>query len=285
MNQQQVEEALFADPYIDTPEILEMIKQDQKLAMLQQELQQADAELAKAFDVEIPEGLEARLKQIPFDHPLTESDLDDQTAQNTVDIQDLDVFSAKEPSNATMPNKESNVKQINFSKPALALAASVIFSVGLAAGQINWGNFLVSPANAQVEQLVNHIQKESHLVPTKAVHFTPEQINSKLEAYGLALTDEFPYPVNYVNNCGFINGEHALHMHIQGQTADITVFIAQEEMMLDKFEAQGFKGINYPLEQGGYIVLMTQGDDDLAHMAQVIAEDMQTVTNSHSQAI
>ncbi|MGB2078658.1 MAG: DUF3379 family protein [Vibrio sp.] len=242
MKQQELEQHLLSNPEMSDDELARILAENPHLLdeSIDDEFEKA---MKQAMHVEAPQGLEAKLKQIPFQD----------AAQS------------------------ANDNKISLPKPALAVAASVMFAFGLAAGQINWGNLLVSPANAQVEQLIEHVEGEQVLVPKGDVNYSAAQINPKLAAYGYQFKSDLPYPVRYMNNCGFINKTHAMHMQVQGQSgADIIVFIAHEKPMLTEFEREGHKGLTYPIKQG-VLVLMTQGEDDLQQVARDIAAQIEVM--------
>ncbi len=110
-----------------------------------------DARIAEAMRVEVPDGLADR---ILFSHS----------------------------------SAADNVVRPRFVRRAMAMAASVAFVVGLAVGQVNWGNLLVTPAQASLADIaVKHVLDEEVFVSVLDEAVSSRQINAKMQPFAYHL--------------------------------------------------------------------------------------------------
>ncbi len=156
----------------------------------------------------------------------------------------------------------SNVVKVSFGKRALSIAATVAFAFGLAAGQINWGNFVAQPAHAGLAATaIQHVHAEEPFVATINEHVTSVQINNKLSPFAYKLAQDFPYPVLYLNHCGF-GDSVALHMVFQGENGKVTLFLTT---MMEEGETQLVQGDTTSqvlhLMDASLILVGEQGED------------------------
>lgn len=249
MNSRELKQEILSEPHFVDDKKHQEINKDPELAEFHTSILELDQSISEAMNIDIPEKLQEKLNQIPH----------------------------LESANETQHSNHLS-SHISLSKPTFALAASILFTVGLTAGQINWGNLFVSPANAQVEQLITHIEQEQSLIPKELGLYNTQQINHSLKPYGYQFTQRFPYPIRYLNNCGFVNDGHALHMQFQGPSgSEVVLFISHEKPILSEFELGNNQGLTYPI-QNGFLVLVTQGADDLQKIAQDIEKTLTTTS-------
>ncbi|MGO2281037.1 DUF3379 family protein [Vibrio casei] len=153
--------------------------------------------------------------------------------------------------------------QINMTKKAFALAASVIFTVGLMVGQVNWGALIITPAHARLDSMaIHHIHEEAPFIKDVNEANNAQEMQAKLGTYSYALTSAFPYHIYYLNHCGFSPDHHALHMVFQGKKGRVTAFISNiAAPNASDFAKDGMKGTIIPLPQGSLVVVGNENED------------------------
>ncbi|UTT85230.1 DUF3379 domain-containing protein [Vibrio pelagius] len=158
--------------------------------------------------------------------------------------------------------EESKVIKPTFARRAMAMAASVAFVAGLLVGQINWGNALVSPAQASLaDTALKHVVTEKPFVEVLDENVSSEQINTKMNPFAFQFDDTFPYHVYYLNHCGF-GKSNAMHMVFQGEKGKVTLFLTG--IPSDKsqnFEEDGMSGSITPIDDSSLILVGMEGED------------------------
>ena len=168
---------------------------------------------------------------------------------------------------------ESNVVRPNFAKRAMAMAASIAFVFGLLVGQVNWGNIVVSPAQASLaDTAIKHVIDEKPFVEHLDENVASSQINAKMMPFDHQLGENFPYHVYYLNHCGF-GKSNALHMVFQGKKGKVTLFLTgiASDKTVD-FEEKGMAGVVEPVGQTSLILVGEEGED-----VAKIAENLMTI--------
>ncbi|CAH0525248.1 DUF3379 domain-containing protein [Vibrio hippocampi] len=179
---------IMSDPRAKDSEVLQAIRGSDANAKFADDIQSLDAQIKQALQVDVPDDLADRI-------------LFNQT--------------------------ESTVIKSTFGKRALSLAASVAFVFGLLAGQVNWGNLVVSPAQATLSQIaIEHVHDEMPFIAPLDEGASEQQINAKLSPFAVKLTEAFPYHVYYLNHCGF-GDSNAVHLVFQGDKGKVTLFLTK----------------------------------------------------------
>ncbi|OEF23681.1 DUF3379 family protein [Vibrio rumoiensis] len=162
--------------------------------------------------------------------------------------------------------------RINMTKQAFALAASIIFTIGLAIGQINWGALVVSPAHASLDNMaIHHIQEEDPFIQGVNEANNEQEVQAKLGSYSYKMASSFPYHIYYLNHCGFSAEHHALHMVFQGKKGRVTAFISNiAAPKASNFTKDNMKGVITPLPKGSLIVVGDM-DEDVTEISQQLA--------------
>ncbi|KJR29496.1 chemotaxis protein [Vibrio navarrensis] len=164
-----------------------------------------------------------------------------------------------------------NIARPAFGKKAMAMAASFAFTAGLLFGQLNWGNLLVSPAQASLaETAVQHVIAESAFVNQLDEQVSSEQINAKLSPFEYQFDQRFPYHVYYLNHCGF-GQSNALHMVFQGKQGKVTLFLTNiPPETTGDFSQSGLSAIVKAVGNSSLILVGEQGED-VAQLANKLA--------------
>lgn len=228
---------IMSDPKYRDNELNGAIKTSESNAKFADEILDLDAQIAKAMNVEVPEDLADRI-----------------------------LF------NQTSSAQENNVVRPNFARRAMAMAASIAFVAGLLVGQVNWGNIVVSPAQASLASTaVEHVVSEKSFIRDLDEQVQSAQINAKMAPFSHVLNTDFPYHVYYLNHCGF-DTSNALHMVFQGEKGKVTLFltsIASEKA--SDFTKDGMVGTIEPIGNSSMILVADEGED-VAKIAKNIAD-------------
>lgn len=165
-----------------------------------------------------------------------------------------------------------NVVRPNFAKRAMAMAASIAFVFGLLVGQINWGNLVVSPAQASLADMaVKHVIDESAFVDNVDEQVSSTQINAKMQPFAYHMDSAFPYHVYYLNHCGF-GHSNAVHMVFQGDKGKVTLFLTGlPAPKQESFEKDGMSGVIEPIGNTS-LILVGEKDEDVTKIAEKIAK-------------
>lgn len=216
---------MLSDPKHRDKAMQEVIAAHEANSKFADDVLNLDARIAEAMRVEVPDGLADR---ILFSHS----------------------------------SAADNVVRPRFVRRAIAMAASVAFVVGLAVGQVNWGNLLVTPAQASLADIaVKHVLDEEVFVSVLDEAVSSRQINAKMQPFAYHLNGTFPYHVYYLNHCGFGHA-NAVHMVFQGEKGKVTLFLtAMTSEQNVQFDKAGMSGIIEPIGDMSLILVGNQGEN------------------------
>ncbi|WP_240206841.1 DUF3379 domain-containing protein [Vibrio sp. CyArs1] len=223
MDELEFRRRIMSDPKAKDAELLEAIQQSENNAKYMEDILSLDARIEQAMKVDVPDDLADR---ILFNQP------------------------------------ESNVVKVKFGKRALSLAASIAFAFGLLVGQVNWGNVVVSPAQASLsDTAMKHVHEEMGFIEPLDENVSKAQINAKLLPFAYQIGQSFPYHVYYLNHCGF--GEsNAMHMVFQGEKGKVTLFLTGIASGQTKsFDKDGMAGMVEPIGDASFILVGEEGED------------------------
>lgn len=226
MDELEFRRRIMSDPKQRDEAITAAISANEQNRQFADEILDLDKRIAKAMAVEVPEDLADRI-------------LFNQTS-----------------------SVEDNVVRPNFARKAMAMAASVAFVAGLLVGQLNWGNLIVSPAQASLANTaIKHVIDEEPFVAHLDEKVDSSQINAKMVPFDHQLSDAFPYHVYYLNHCGF-GKSNAVHMVFQGEKGKVTMFltgIASDKAI--NFEKDGMAGVVEPMGNNSLILVGAEGEN------------------------
>ncbi|QXC56684.1 DUF3379 domain-containing protein [Vibrio mimicus] len=230
MDELEFRRKVMSDPKQRDSELLAMIASSEANAKFADDVLQLDKHLAQAFKVDVPD-----------------------------DLADKILF------RQSALVEDEKVIRPQFVRKAMAIAASVAFTAGLLVGQVQWGNILISPAQASLpEMAVQHVIHEEGFVNQADEQADMHQINAKMQPFSFKIEGSFPYHVYYLNHCGF-GKENAVHMVFQGDKGKVTLFftpIASKKAL--EFKQDGMSGVVEPMGKASLILVGEQGEDVLA---------------------
>ncbi|MGR5235467.1 DUF3379 domain-containing protein [Vibrio alfacsensis] len=235
---------ILSDPKQKDEEILQALARNDANSKFVDDVLDLDLKIKQAMNVDVPEDL---ADKILFSQ--TSTALDDE-----------------------------NIIRPDFARKVMALAASIAFTAGLLIGQVNWGNVIVSPAQASLaETAIKHVVHEEPFIRHLDESVPNSQINAKMSPFHHQFTDRFPYHVYYLNHCGF--GEsNALHMVFQGKHGKVTLFvtgIASEKA--EDFSQDGMTGVVKPVGKAS-MVLVGENGEDIEAIADELAPLIQPIS-------
>ncbi len=224
MDELEFRRRVMSDPKARDPELLEATKNSEANAKYLDDILGLDARIEQAMKVDVPDDLADR---ILFNQP-----------------------------------PENNVVKVSFGKRALSMAASVAFAFGLLVGQVNWGNVVVSDAQASLPDMaMKHFNAEKSFIDSLDENASKEQINAKLLPFAYQLGQSFPYHVFYINHCGF-GDSNAMHIVFEGEKGKVTLFltgIATDQV--ENFDKDGMAGMVKPMGNSSFILVGEEGED------------------------
>ncbi|KLN63030.1 MULTISPECIES: DUF3379 domain-containing protein [Vibrio] len=242
MDELEFRRRIMSDPKQRDGEVNAALKENEQNAQFADEVLELDKQIAKAMTVDVPEDLADRI-------------LFNQTSVS-----------------------RDNVVRPNFARKAMAMAASVAFVAGLLVGQLNWGNLVVSPAQASLASTaMKHVVNEKPFVDRLDEQVKSSQINAKMMPFDHQLSDSFPYHVYYLNHCGF-GKTNALHMVFQGEKGKVTLFLTgiPSNQAVD-FNEDGMTGIVEPMGDTSLIIVGEQGEN-VAKIAESVSKIIKPMT-------
>ncbi|EEZ00528.1 hypothetical protein VOA_000592 [Vibrio sp. RC586] len=230
MDELEFRRKVMSDPKQRDSDLLAMIASSEANAKFADDVLQLDKHLAQAFKVAVPD-----------------------------DLADKILF------RQSALVEDEKVIRPQFVRKAMAIAASVAFTAGLLVGQVQWGNILISPAQASLpEMAVQHVIHEEGFVNQADEQADMHQINAKMQPFFFKIEGSFPYHVYYLNHCGF-GKENAVHMVFQGDKGKVTLFftpIVSKKAL--EFKQDGMSGVVEPMGKASLILVGEQGEDVLA---------------------
>jgi len=142
----------------------------------------------------------------------------------------------------------------------VAIAASIAFIIGITLPLLS--NYHHSPLDIG-EVAMQHVQAEYYFTAQSNERADLKMVNAKLARYGAQAHGDLG-DVTYVNYCSF-EGTPALHMVMQGDKGQITVFIVPEEAKFietKNFNNQHLKGITEKMGNTN-VVIVGEKDESL----------------------
>jgi len=154
----------------------------------------------------------------------------------------------------------------------IAIAASIAFVIGITLPLLN--NFSHSPADIG-EIAMQHVKAEYYFTAQTNEHADLKMVNAKLARYGAEAHDELG-EVTYVNYCSF-DGTPALHMVMQGEKGQITVFVVPADgdfTGTETFNNQHLKGITEKMGNAN-VVIVGERDESLQSTRKAMQNNIQ----------
>lgn len=229
--------SIYADPKTSDPEILEAIKNDPQKQKLANDLGKFDDKIFAALSVDVPSDLANKLmlRQTMADH----------------------------------------TKQKKKSRIHLALAASVVFTVGVTMNMFQFS----SSYNNLGDHSLAHVHYENGSFKNMATeNITLESVNKRLANFGGNFTSLVGEVIS-ADFCRF-DGIKSLHLVFQGENSPVTVFVIPHEDSLtvkNDFSDAKYDGKTIQYLQSN-IVVITEKDESVNEWQSKINQNIEWST-------
>ena len=163
-------------------------------------------------------------------------------------------------------------ERIKSNRWHIAIAASIAFVIGITLPLLS--NFSHYPADIG-EVAMQHVQEEYYFTAQTNERADLKMVNAKLARYGAEAHDELG-EVTYVNYCNF-DGIPALHMVMQGEKGQITVFVVPSEANFvesETFHNQQLKGVTEKMGDSN-VVIVGERDESLKSIRSAMKNNIQ----------
>ncbi|WP_022943242.1 DUF3379 family protein [Psychromonas hadalis] len=140
----------------------------------------------------------------------------------------------------------------------IAIAASIAFIIGISLPVLN--SLTHSPLDIGVVAM-QHVKAEYYFTAQSNERADLKMVNAKLARYGATAHGDLG-KITYVNYCDF-EGTPALHMVIQGEKGQITVFVVPDDAKFietKKFHNQHLKGITEKMGNTNVVIVGEKGE-------------------------
>lgn len=238
---------LLANPQMLDEETLAYLEENPSEKEVVKAARHFDKQISEALDVEVPEGLQARIL-------LKQSMLVDVEAQ-----QDSSAQETKSTLNENNEaNKASKVIQLFAKRPFISALAASVFTVGFSLmlfTQSSHNHHGYVGSDAIVAHVLEHLNHEPSLLPELELEGSPGDINELFASVGAQLNK----PVEGMKYAGFcdIEGHRGLHivMKQDGEPVTIIVMPGHQLAASQAFEKSGYKGNLVPVK-GGMVAIV-----------------------------
>lgn len=237
MDDLQFRRSLYADPKSTDEELLKAIQEDPSKQSFVNDLELFEQSLKSALDVEVPDDLANKLllRQTMADH--------------------------------TKQKKKYRIQ--------LALAASVVFAIGITMNTFQFSNSSMTLS----EHSLAHVHYEDGLFKNMASEeVTLDSVNKKLANFGGNFTNLVGNVIS-ADFCRF-GGIKSLHLVFQGENSPVTVFVIPHEDSLtvsNDFSDAKFNGKTIQYLQNN-IVVITEKDESISHWQSEINKNIEWST-------
>lgn len=163
-------------------------------------------------------------------------------------------------------------ERINSGRWHIAIAASIAFVIGITLPLLN--NFNHSPSDIG-EVAMQHVKAEYYFTAQSNERADLKMVNAKLARYGAEAHGNLGN-VTFVNYCDF-EGTPALHMVMQGEKGQITVFVVPSDanfIETDRFNNQHLKGITEKMGNTN-VVIVGERDESLQSIREMMQNNIQ----------
>ncbi|MDA7747391.1 DUF3379 domain-containing protein [Psychromonas sp.] len=161
--------------------------------------------------------------------------------------------------------------KVGISPWYIAVAASIAFIIGLSVPMLNG---LIQPQPSIGNVAMQHVQQEYFFTAKVNEQASISNVNTKLARYG-GTAKEGLGKVLFVNYCSF-EGTSALHMILEGEKGQVTVFVVPEDAGFQpsaEFNNSHLKGISEQIGKSN-VVIVGERDEPLEKMKAKLDENI-----------
>lgn len=256
---------LLTHPQVLDDEMIEYLEAYPDKKSLVQSAREFDQTISDVLDVEVPEGLHARIL-------LNQSYQENQdSSQENVEQLEKDVIGVE---NVTVlePSVSNSVKtgwmnNLLFGSWKMGLAASVMGVAILLGVWQNAQHITALSGEATIDHIIAHIEHDPSLMTAVKLPSSEQELQQLFANVGAQLSK----PVEGMSYAGMCDVEGQLGLHIvmqeQGQPVTIIVMPGQQVEAMHAFQKSGYQGEIVPVK-GGVVAIVANSMEQVA-LAQI----------------
>jgi len=256
MNEMNFRTKLLTHPHVLDQDMLAYLEENPDKKQAVQQVREFDQTVSEVLDVEIPEGLHARIL-------LNQSY--QQQEEESVNQSSLtaDVVSIKKASSET----KTGIAKTGFASWSLGVAASfLVVAVTLGLWQ-NTQHSVVMSGEAMVSHIIEHIEEDPSLMTAVKLPSSEQEMQNLFSSVGAQLSK----PVEGMSYAGMcvVEGQEGLHIVMQDKGEPVTIIVMPGHQIeaMEAFNASGYQGELIPVK-GGVVAIVANTMEQVA-LAQI----------------
>ena len=267
MNDLAFRKQLQINPQQLDEETLAYLEEHPEQKKVVQRVRNFDTQIKEALNIEVPEGLHARI--------LLNQSYQDAKASSAVDESNDDIADPKSTDQSHSKREVRVDKAIHFwnsertvswSGLSAMVASLMIIAVSITLWQAPAGLKHVNGSD-MVAHILDHIGEDPTLMTAIKRPKTEADIQTLFATVGASLNQPIAR-MSYAGEC-VVEGQRGLHIVIQDEQGPVTVIVmpGQQIEAMQAFEASGYHGELFPVK-GGIVAIVANSMEQLA-LAQV----------------
>jgi len=267
MNEMNFRTKLLTHPQMLDDEMLAYLEENPDKKQALQTARDFDQQVSEALDVDIPEGLHARILLNQSYQQNLDSNHENPNDE-TLSVERENVTELK-PKMTEKPIKGGTNSWFNpmFDSWKTSIAASVIaFTVVFGGWQYNQLSPELSP-EATVEHIIAHIEEDPSLMTAVKLPTSEQELQQLFANVGAQLSKPVE-GMSYAGMCD-VEGQQGLHIVMQDKGEPITIIVMPGHKIaaIEAFQQSGYQGELVPV-QGGVVAIVANTMEQVA-MAQL----------------
>lgn len=257
MNELQFQRELLTNPLKLNKDMLAYLEKNPEKKIMAKNAQCFDQQIEQALDVEVPEGLEARIL-LSQSYPADAEEV--KASEDTNGLSDLGSIGLSNTSSSVVPMSKSNFPLWGLSAVAASLLV-VSFSLTLWLGPVGVEEI---GGNDVVAHILDHVEEDPELMTAFKVPDSQQDLQKLFLAVGASLNEPIDQ-MSYAGEC-VLKGQKGLHVVIQDRQGPVTIIVLPGQQLdsMVAFEASGYQGELVPVK-GGVVAIVGNNLDHLAH--------------------
>jgi len=265
MNEMTFRTKLLTHPQILDNEMIEYLEAYPEKKSLVQNAREFDQTISDALDVDVPEGLHARILL----NQSYQQNLDagsENVEQADKDIMGIDNVTVLETS-VSNGTKTGWVNNVLFGSWKMGLAASVMGVAILLGVWQNSQHITPLSGEATIDHIIAHIEHDPSLMTAVKLPNSEQELQQLFANVGAQLSKPVE-GMSYAGMCD-VEGQQGLHivMQEQGQPVTIIVMPGQQVEAMQAFHKSGYQGEILPVK-GGVVAIVANSMEQVA-LAQI----------------
>lgn len=263
MDEMTFRSKLLTHPHILDDEMLAYLEENPEQKAVVQSVREFDKQISETFDVEIPEGLHARiLLRQSYDEGSQQGDRQDDIERS---IRHHDELSTNTETAAKSSVADSKVVSLfKRSSWLYGLAASIlVVAVGVNQFFSHSHHDFGHGTEGFIDHVLAHIEEDAYALTTIRMPDSKEEMNELFATVGAQLNQSVE-GMTYAGMCD-VHGEEGLHIVMQQNNKPVTLIVMAGEHVdtMQAFERSGYKGQLVPVK-GGVVAIVADTMEQVA---------------------